>query len=155
MNGWDGIGWINSVDVFPHFTLFCKVVDIFLQFPCFLITLTTSKGNVSQWQCLPMFENTNFKCFSCPLSLHYSPHGKWFPWTISNDFVKQLSLHYLCSFEIVRKLFPILFLPLLFASSQLFARPKFILNWGFCYCCWYQKLIQLKSDQIQTNRLFW
>ena len=52
---------------------------------------------------------------------------------------------YFLIFEIVRKLFPILFLPLLFASSQLFAPAKFILNWS---SCWYQKLIKLKQIQI-------
>ena len=97
--------------------------------PCLQITPTAAKGHP-----LPMFENTSCKCLSC-LYVFTAIHVK-----SQNTFI-QKNLQWSCNFlllifhfiicvlfEIVRRLFPILFLPLLFASSQLFTPPKFILN---------------------------
>ena len=142
----------------------------FPSIPCLQIALTAAKGSP-----LPMFENPSLKClYYCLFSftmanvksqniicLFIQNNSHLYSIIFCDIFVKllfflffwQVWLVFGCFvlFEIARKPFPILFLPLLFASSQLFAPAKFILNWGGC--SWYQKLIKLKRNQ--TSGLFW
>ena len=122
----------------------CSLINVIPEkFPYFLITLTAVPLLSA---ILLMSENTNFKCTNLPLFLFYNSQN--------GCHEEQLfrKIFFLC--EIVRKLFPILFLSLLFASSQLFASPKFILNWENQKSDWIQTLLtreMLKRNQIGSR----